>query len=154
VEMTTVRAQPPKPSLVRSVHFTNVHSDGIMTMDSVLDLATRPYSGASFKFHENKPAEEPIPAHHVASLDSFNDSSFDPISNDVFDDTSGDTLNSPDSLTKSTSADTPPNDLSGISEEVIASFFEIDVEDEVINPNTGEKKAPKRPHQVCRILNL
>jgi hypothetical protein len=36
----------------------------------------------------------------------------------------------------------------------LCTFFEIDPEDEVADPTTGEIKVPKCPHQVYFILNI
>jgi hypothetical protein len=150
VETATVRvAQPLNPLLIQSVHFAHLDNDGRVTTDSVLDLATRPYSGATFNF---------TPSPDLAIMEPFDDSFFDSPSDAVSNNAPTQSL--PD-LSPSKTIDsvanpgTSPVDApqSDISDEVGASFFEIDLEDEVVNIHTGEKKVPKRPHQVSCILN-
>jgi hypothetical protein len=130
VETTIVRGtQPPKPSLVQSVRFTHLNRDGGVTTESILDLATRPYS--------NTPHLDVAESTDVEFFDSFYPFSTSPP------EISGHSTN------KNT-ADTAAAEGS-FSDELNPSFFEIDPEDEV-DTTTGERKTPKRPHQVCSVL--
>jgi hypothetical protein len=131
VETTIVRGtQPPKPSLVQSVRFTHLNGDGGVTTDSILDLATRPYSNADTPHLDV--------AENVGFSDFFDPSAISPP------ETSGSSTN--ENTTDTAAAETC------FSAELIPSFFEIDPEDQVVDTTTGERRAPKRPHQVCSIL--
>jgi hypothetical protein len=139
VETTTVRGpQHPKRFLVQSVHFGHLENDGTVTTNSVLDLTTRPLSAGRFP--------------DIDTTESVNDGSFDSL--DVFEHIS--LSKTFDSLTDENTPDTASNEASQneTSAEVVTGFFDIDPEDEVSNIHTGEKKVPKRPHQVCCTLHL
>ena len=143
VETTTVRGpQNPKRFLVQSVHFSHLDKDGRVTTNSVLDLATRPYSSAAF-FPDIDITESLND--NAGAFDSLDTKAFDSLTNEnTSDTTSADTAS-----TDAASAEALQNETLA---EVVSGFFEIDPEDQVTNVHTGEKKAPKRPHQVCCTL--
>jgi hypothetical protein len=130
VETITVRgSQHPKKLLVQSVLFGHLDNDGTVTTNSVLDLATRPCSGAA-----------PFPDIDIG--ETSNDGYIDSL------DVSNSSLSNSPSKTFDSLSEIP-NETSA---EVVPGFFDIDSEDEIIN--IGDRNAPKRPHQVCCILNL
>jgi hypothetical protein len=136
VETTIVRGpQHSQRILVQSVHFSHLDHDGTVTTNSVLDLATRPY-----------PSPVPFPDSDIT--ESSNDGSFDSL--DVFENTSPSQTFHRCTDENTASTDGVQNETSA---EVVPGFFDIDPEDEVTNTQTGERKTPKRPHQVCS-LNL
>jgi hypothetical protein len=130
VETTIVRGtQPSKPSLVQSVRFTHLNRDGGVTTESILDLATRPYS--------NTPHLDLAESTDIGFFDSF-----DPFS-----------ISPPEISGRSTNKNTADTAAAEgcFSDELNPSFFGIDPKDEV-DTTTGERKTPKRPHQVCSVL--
>jgi hypothetical protein len=160
VETTTVRK--PKELLVQSVHFDHLDNDGTVTTNSVLDLATRPYPSTSFS-----PDMDTTESSTGGLFDSLGVSDFSPAieTTEVWNDGSFDYFNM-----HNPSLDIPPshtlasltdaNTLNTVtfqnetSTDVVGGFFDIDPEDTVTNIHTGEKTAPKRPHQVCCIPSL
>jgi hypothetical protein len=128
VETTVVcGTQPLKTSLVQSVHFAHLDHDGRVTTESVLDVATRPHAF-------NRP---PSPdAHNV-----------EPSSSGFFD-------ISPSTTFGCSTENTAGSSTTDALQKDLTAFFEIDAEDEVADTTSGEKKVPKRPHQVCFTLNL
>jgi hypothetical protein len=127
VDTTVVRGtQPLKISLVQSVHFAHLDHDGRVTTESVLDVATMPQA------FNNPPSPD---AHNEPSSAGFFDI--------------------PPSTTFGCSTEsTPDSSTTNALQKDLTTFFEIDAEDEVADTTTGEKKVPKRPHQVCFTLNL